>query len=44
MYDTLPLALALVKFKTINFSNRKPKSVLYDIKAFLDKDIVEGRL
>ncbi|MEI6696957.1 MAG: nucleotide sugar dehydrogenase [Bacteroidota bacterium] len=43
-YDTIVLAVAHDKFKTIDFSIRKPNSVLYDIKAFLEKDIVDGRL
>ncbi|GAB4472105.1 MAG: Vi polysaccharide biosynthesis UDP-N-acetylglucosamine C-6 dehydrogenase TviB [Thermoflexibacter sp.] len=44
-YDAIVLAVAHKEFKTIDFSTlRHEKTVIYDIKSFLDKDIVTARL
>lgn len=43
-YDAIVLAVAHQKFAEIDFTKRKANSVLYDIKAFLPKEIVDGRL
>ena len=43
-YDAIVLAVAHQKFAVIDFTKRKANSVLYDIKAFLPKEIVDGRL
>lgn len=43
-YDTIVLAVAHDVFRDIDFSNRKKASVLYDIKAILPLEIVDGRL
>ncbi len=44
-YEAVLLAVAHKKFKEIDFSKFvAEKSVIYDIKGFLDKDIVSGRL
>ncbi len=42
-YDTIILAVAHEKFKTLNFITTK-KQVLFDIKSFIDSDTVDGRL
>tara|TARA_E500000178_G_scaffold224271_1_gene221168 strand:- start:8657 stop:9928 length:1272 start_codon:yes stop_codon:yes gene_type:complete len=45
-YDLIILAVSHNEFKEINFSKLKKndKSIIYDIKSFLDKDIVDKRL
>ena len=44
-YDAVLLAVAHNKFKEVDFSKFvEEKSVIYDIKGFLDKKIVAGRL
>jgi len=43
-YDTIVLAVAHNEFKMIDFSQRKKNSILYDIKAILPKETVDGRL
>ncbi len=43
-YDTIILAVSHDVFKEIDFSKRKKTSVLYDIKAILPLDKVDGRL
>lgn len=44
-YEAVLLAVAHKKFKEIDFSKFvAEKSVIYDIKGFLDKNIVSGRL
>ena len=45
-YDLIILAVSHREFKEIDFSKLKKndKSIIYDIKSFLDKDIVDKRL
>jgi UDP-N-acetyl-D-galactosamine dehydrogenase len=44
-YDAIVLAVAHKEFKAIDFSTlRHEKTVIYDIKAFLDQDLVTARL
>ena len=44
-YDAVLLAVAHNKFRELDFSKFvEEKSVIYDIKGFLDKNIVSGRL
>lgn len=45
-YDLIILAVSHNEFKEIDFSKLKKndKSIIYDIKSFLDKDIVDKRL
>ncbi len=44
-YDAVILAVAHKKFETLDIAAlRKPKSVLFDVKSFLPKDSVDGRL
>ncbi len=43
-YSTIVLAVAHNQFKTIDFTMRSKHSVLYDIKALLPLDVVDGRL
>jgi UDP-N-acetyl-D-galactosamine dehydrogenase len=43
-YSAIVLAVAHNQFKTLNFSTRSAKTVLYDIKSILPLSIVDGRL
>ena len=45
-YDAIILATAHEEFKKLNFNNlkRNDKSIIYDVKSFLDKKIVTKRL
>jgi UDP-N-acetyl-D-galactosamine dehydrogenase len=43
-YNAIVLAVAHNKFKTLDFSKRAANTVLYDIKAMLPVEIVDGRL
>ena len=43
-YHTIILAVAHNSFKEIDLSKRNKDSVLYDIKSFLNREIVDGRL
>lgn len=43
-YDTIVLAVSHKEFKTFDLSGRKPGSIVYDIKSFWPKDMVDGRL
>ncbi len=44
-YDTIILAVAHKEFKNINFDLlKKETSIIYDVKAFLNKKLVDGRL
>jgi UDP-N-acetyl-D-galactosamine dehydrogenase len=45
-YDAIILATAHEEFKKLNFTNLKinDKSIIYDVKSFLDKKIVTKRL
>jgi len=43
-YDTIVLAVAHKEFKAFDLRGRKPGSVVYDIKSFWPKDMVDGRL
>ncbi len=43
-YSAIVLAVAHNQFKTLDFSTRSPKTVLYDIKSILPLSIVDGRL
>ncbi|MDR0970872.1 MAG: nucleotide sugar dehydrogenase [Bacteroidales bacterium] len=44
-YDAIILAVAHKEFANINFTSlRKENSVIYDVKGFLDKKIIDGRL
>jgi len=45
-YDAIILATAHEEFKKLNFTNlkRNDKSIIYDVKSFLDKKIVTKRL
>jgi UDP-N-acetyl-D-galactosamine dehydrogenase len=45
IYDTIILAVAHKTFQSLNFDlMRKDKSIIYDVKAFLPKENVDGRL
>ena len=46
LYDSIILAVSHKEFLEINFENLKKNknSVIYDIKSFLPKDLVDGRL
>eukprot|EP00825_Cyclidium_porcatum_P031198 TRINITY_DN33011_c0_g1_i1.p2 TRINITY_DN33011_c0_g1~~TRINITY_DN33011_c0_g1_i1.p2 ORF type:complete len:125 (+),score=7.86 TRINITY_DN33011_c0_g1_i1:82-456(+) len=43
-YTTIVLAVSHREFLKIDFSKRKKESVLYDIKALLPIEMVDGRL
>ena len=44
-YDAVVLAVAHEKFRALDFARRdKARTVVFDIKAFLDKEQVDGRL
>lgn len=44
-YDAIILAVAHREFTDFDFSEHgKPNTVIFDVKAFLDKNIVDGRL
>jgi len=43
-YDAIILAVAHDEFKEFDFSDRKKNSVLFDIKAILPREVVDGRL
>jgi UDP-N-acetyl-D-glucosamine/UDP-N-acetyl-D-galactosamine dehydrogenase len=43
-YQAVVLAVAHNEFKTLDFSQRGPKTVLYDIKSMLPIGLVDGRL
>ncbi len=44
-YDVIILAVAHNEFKNIDFSTlKKPVSVLFDVKAILDRDLTDARL
>lgn len=44
-FDAAILAVAHNEFKELNIPNLlKPNHVIYDVKSFLDRDIVDGRL
>ncbi|GHV04255.1 nucleotide sugar dehydrogenase [Bacteroidia bacterium] len=44
-YDAIILAVAHKEFSTLNLPALKaPTSIIYDVKSFLPKDIVDGRL
>ncbi len=43
-YDAVVLAVAHNEFKSLKISKRESNQVIYDIKGFLDKSIVDGRL
>jgi len=44
-YDAIVLTVAHTEFLQLNLSNfRKKSSIIYDVKAILDKTIVDGRL
>jgi len=42
-YETIILAVAHEKFRTLNIT-KEPHQVIYDVKSFLPRDIVDGRL
>jgi UDP-N-acetyl-D-galactosamine dehydrogenase len=42
-YQAIILAVGHDKFKELNFT-KKPNRVIFDVKSFLDKNIVDGRL
>ena len=45
-YDSIILAVGHREFKQLNFLNLKRNSnaIIYDLKSFIDKGIVDGRL
>jgi UDP-N-acetyl-D-galactosamine dehydrogenase len=45
-YDSIILAVGHHEFKQLNYNDlkRNPSSIIYDIKSFLDKEIVDARL
>jgi UDP-N-acetyl-D-galactosamine dehydrogenase len=44
-YDAVVLAVAHEKFKGIDVASlKKPHGVIFDVKAFLDPKIIDGRL
>lgn len=43
-YDTIVLAVSHKEFKNFDLSGRKAGSVVYDIKSFWPKEMVDGRL
>ncbi|MRG46930.1 nucleotide sugar dehydrogenase [Chitinophaga sp. SYP-B3965] len=45
-YDVIILAVAHDKFKDLDYARLKngPKAIIYDTKAFLDRELVDGRL
>lgn len=44
-YDAIIIAVGHLQFKSLNYAELKnPKAVLYDTKALLDKNLVDGRL
>jgi len=45
-YDSIILAVGHQEFKKLNFLNLKRNSnaIIYDLKSFIDKEIVDGRL
>ena len=45
-YDSIILAVGHQEFRKLNFRSLKKnsKSIIYDLKSFLDKDLVDARL
>ena len=44
-YDAIIVAVAHSEFLNIDFTRiKKPDGIIFDTKAFLDRDIVDGRL
>ncbi|HBN06316.1 MAG TPA: nucleotide sugar dehydrogenase, partial [Bacteroidales bacterium] len=44
-YDTIILAVAHKEFATLNIQTLlNPTNVIFDVKSFLPKEIVDGRL
>jgi UDP-N-acetyl-D-galactosamine dehydrogenase len=45
-YDAIILAVSHLKFKSLNFDKLKisSDSIIFDVKGFLDREIVDARL